>query len=254
MGIAPASRPIRAPLANGTLIDREGGLWSAIGSLSPGDVLLIEDQVEGPDDGTGQATGSHFIADEWYPTLGDLIRAAVDAGIVVVEAAGNGGRDLDSVLYDTPGTGYPMDWRNPFRRENATGAIVVGAGDPSLGGNSKGIALGMSNHGSRIDVQAWGDCVVSCGPIGMGIADPVDWSRNYTNVYEGTSSASAIIAGIVALVQSARLLQGKAAIRAVDFQEGFAATGWMPAPAMPNKAIGPVPDAEALMEWALAKP
>jgi hypothetical protein len=254
LGIVPGAQPIRAPLANGTTVDRAGGLWSAVARLFPGDVLLIEDHVEGPDDGTNQGTGKHLIPDEWYPAIGSIVRCAIDAGLVVVAAAGNGGRDLDSPLYDTGLPGFPAEWHNPFRREHSTGALLVGAGEPGLGGSTAGLAIGASNYGACVDVQAWGACVVTCGPIGMGPVDRQNTATLYTNVYGGTSSASAIIAGIVALVQSARKRAERAPLGCAEFKEGFDATGWVPEPVEPHKAIGPVPDAEALMAWALARP
>lgn len=254
VGIVPGSLPIRAPLANGSTVDRAGGLWSAIACLSKGDVLLIEDHVDGPNDGTNQLSKGHLIPDEWYPGVGDIVRCAVEVGLVVVAAAGNGGRDLDSQLYDAGLAGFPADWHNPFRAAYTTGALLVGAGEPGLGGSTAGLALGASNYGTRIDVQAWGANVVSCGPIGMGPVDRQNTATLYTNAYGGTSSASAIIAGIVALVQSARIRAECAPLGCADFKEGFDATGWVPAPVEPHKAIGKVPDAEALVAWALARP
>ena len=48
-----------------------------------------------------------FIAIEWWPDDFAAIRYAVNRGIIVVEAAGNGSNDLDDPDYDTPLSGLP---------------------------------------------------------------------------------------------------------------------------------------------------
>jgi hypothetical protein len=83
--------------------------------------------------------------------------------VIVVEAAGNGGENLDDPLYDTPPEGFPSGWKNPFNPANpSSGAIIVGAGNPPAGTHGKHnnndgepykiehVAV-FSNYGSRID-------------------------------------------------------------------------------------------------------
>ncbi|MGB8940146.1 MAG: serine protease, partial [Streptomyces sp.] len=68
--------------------------------LGPGDIILLEIHRAGPHaTGVGQVG---YIAVEWWPDDYLAIRYAVNKGITVVEAAGNGAEDLDHADYDTP--------------------------------------------------------------------------------------------------------------------------------------------------------
>ncbi|MFW5942217.1 MAG: S8 family serine peptidase [Chloroflexota bacterium] len=104
----------------------EGGynLASAISTcadeLQAGDVILVEQQIAGPN-----ATGSGqqgLVAVEWNKAAYDAIVTAVANGIVVVEAAGNGGENLDDDDYSTGNGGH-----HPFEPENDSGALIVGS-------------------------------------------------------------------------------------------------------------------------------
>jgi hypothetical protein len=59
---------------------------------------------------------------EYYQESFDVIRRAPARGIVVVEAAGNGGQNLDSTIY---GSRFFLNARN-------SQAILVGASSPAL--------------------------------------------------------------------------------------------------------------------------
>src|SRR5207253_1895259 len=125
-----------------------------------GDILLLEIHRAGPGaSGSGQ---DGYIAVEWWPDDLAAIRYAVARGILVVEAAGNGARDLDASIYNTPAAGFPSSWRNPFNPANpSSGAILVGAGAPPPGthGHNHGpdrSRLDFSNYGRRLDTQGWG--------------------------------------------------------------------------------------------------
>lgn len=58
----------------------------------------------------------------------------------------------------------------------------------------------FSDYGSRVDIQGWGDWSVAT----LGYGDIYGWSETnyYTWTFSGTSSASALSAGVAALVQS----------------------------------------------------
>ena len=105
--------------------------------LQAGDVMLIEQQYK-VTDGNGEINSGPV---EYYPAEWDAIRAAVDKGIVVVEAGANGQVDLDAV----------QDGR--FKRGHAnfadSGAIMVGGAS-----HNQRTWIG-SSFGSRIDVQGW---------------------------------------------------------------------------------------------------
>ena len=178
----------------------------AADALNQGDILLIELHRPGPLAGVVGQLG--YIAVEWWPDDYDAIVYAVSRSIIVVEAGGNGSQDLDDPAYDTPQTGFPPSWHNPFRRgPRDSGAIVVGAGAPPPGthGNSNWgpdrSRLDFSNFGSMIDAQGWGREVTTCG-YGDLQGGPGSEDYWYTDQFSGTSSASPIITGSLACAQS----------------------------------------------------
>ncbi len=182
----------------------------AADKLSAGDLLLLEIHRPGPGaNGSGQ---DGYIAIEWWPDDYDAIKYAVGKGIIVVEAAGNGARNLDAAIYDTPGTGFPSNWSNPFRRSaRDSGAILVGAGapPPNTHGNNWGAdrsRLDFSNHGAAVDAQGWGREVTTTGYGDLqGGSDSNLW---YTDRFSGTSSASPIVTGALAATQGVLRAQG----------------------------------------------
>ncbi len=171
--------------------------------LRAGDIMLLEIHRPGPGaSGSGQ---DGYIAIEWWPDDFAAIRYAVGRGVIVVEAAGNGARNLDLPIYDSPATGFPTTWRNPFNPANpSSGAVVVGAGAPPPGthGQDHGpdrSRLDFSNHGKRLDAQGWGREVTTTGygDLQGGVTRDL-W---YTDQFSGTSSASPIVVGALGCVQ-----------------------------------------------------
>ncbi len=171
----------------------------AAGELGEGDILIVELQEAGPDQGRS-------IPIEWWPDNLLAIKYATNRGVIVVEAGGNGGKDLGDPIYDVPEPVFPAFWRNPFRRNPIdSGAIIVGAGAPPSGfnGTSHGPGrsrLPRSNYGCMFDAQGWGHAVTTCGfgDQNCGAAEEF----KYTVDFGGTSSATPIVAGALACVQS----------------------------------------------------
>lgn len=191
-----------------------GAIHLAANALRPGDLLLVELHRPGPRYGyQARADQRGYIAVEWWPDDYDAIRYAVRRGVVVVEAAGNGAEDLDDPLYDTPGTGFPAGWANPFRRgARDSGAVLVGAGAPPPGthGTDWGpdrSRLDFSNHGAAVDAQGWGREVTTTGygDLQGGPGEDV-W---YTDSFAGTSSASPIVVGAVGSLQGVARAVGR---------------------------------------------
>ncbi len=206
--------------------------------LSPGDVILIEQHSRGPgNDGdcTACITSGKprdqcgYIAMEYWNDIFDAVNAATASGIIVVEAAGNGEMNLDHERYDDR---FNRNVRN-------SGALFVGAGDAT---SHKPWC--WSNHGGRVDVQGWGDSVMTTG---YGSADTfkvngVDDNQWYTSTFSGTSSATPIVAGAVAAIQGIQIERNNAPLDWYEMADVLAKTG---TPQTGGKNIGPLPDLKA---------
>lgn len=149
---------------------------------------------------------SYSITIRW-PDNFDAFKYATEKGVIVIEAGGNGNQNLDHPDYNRPQPGFPRTWKNPFNRTLADcGTIIVGAGAPPPGTNGRDHGpdrsrLGFSNYGNSADAQGWGREVVT---LGYGDLQRVgaDRKKLYTAQFSGTSSASPIVVGVVAAVQS----------------------------------------------------
>jgi microbial collagenase len=123
------------------------------------------------------------------PATRDAIRAAVDAGIVVIEAAGNGGQDL-SKSRDANGK-YALNPRS--QRYSDSGAILVGASTDDVP-HMRLRGSWASNYGDRVDAYAWGVSVAS-----LGVAAGVPGTDQD---FGGTSAAAAIVGGVAVVIQA----------------------------------------------------
>ena len=81
---------------------------NAIDNSASGDIIIFEMQTYGPN--------GNFVLAEYEQAIWDLTKAATDAGIIVVAAAGNGGVNLDATSF------------NNYNARGDSGAIIVGAG------------------------------------------------------------------------------------------------------------------------------
>lgn len=253
-GISPDAH-VRGVSIFGTL-GSAGAIRKAADLLSPGDIILIELHRPGPNaTGVGQVG---YIAIEWWPDDYAAIRYAVEKGIIVVEAAGNGGENLDDPVYNTPGPGFPADWRNPFNRAmRDSGAVLVGAGAPPPGTHGRDHGpdrsrLGFSNYGSAVDAQGWGREVTTTGYGDLqGGANEQLW---YTETFSGTSSASPIIVGALACTQGALIARSRPKMSPARARELLRGTGTpqQDAPGRPRtQRIGNRPNLRSLIPAAL---
>lgn len=218
IGLAPANTLNRGyNPANAILL--------AVANGSAGDVILLEQQY--PVCGL-----LDFGPIEVLPSVFDAIQTAIAYGFVVVEAAGNGGVNLDhaacSGIFD--------------RSIRDSGAIIVGAGhQPSSGLDRQ--REEFSSFGSRIDLQGWGSDVVTTGYGDLYLASdrPAEPGFWYTGVFSGTSSAAAIVAGAVANLQGIALAQSGVPVAPLQIRTLLVQTG-SPQLGNTDEPIGPRPN------------
>ena len=165
--------------------------------LQRGDVILIEAQ-------TRIRLGSKwspYVAVEVEPAVFAAIRWVTRAGFIVVEAAGNGNSDLDDYLV------------------HDSNAVIVGAATSNVDGDyarhrRAQYSTWGSNWGQRVDCSAWGGEVITLGLDG----DARDRDA-VTRVFDGTSSASALVAGAIVGLQGALKMAGKPTLTARQIRE-----------------------------------
>lgn len=223
-GVAPRAGLAVSSHYDGTDVLRTvDAVLAAREHLARGDVLLVEVQV---------ATRGYLCAEAEDATF-HALRLASAAGIVVVEAAGNGSADLSAW---TGPDGRRLDRDVP---DLDSGAIVVAAGrsgqetDGGVTGHRWNRTAG-SNHGVRVDCYAWGDAVRA------PVVDDYD-------DFGGTSAAAAIVAGVVAAVQGMRLAGGAEPLDTLGMRALLRATPGTPqVPLASTRLIGAMPDLAAL--------
>ncbi len=224
--------------------------------LQPGDIILLELHRPGPRfNFATRPDQAGYIAIEWWPDDYDAIRYAIARGVIVVEAAGNGGENLDDPIYNQAAPGFPAGWRNPFARGvRDSGAILVGAGAPPPGthGADHGpdrSRLDFSNYGSAIDAQGWGVQVTTCGYGDLQGGSNEDlW---YTDQFNGTSSASPVVVGALGCVQGVLRARSIAPLTPQTARNLLRATGspQQDAPGRPaSQRIGNRPDVRAMID------
>jgi hypothetical protein len=251
-GIAPESTA-RVYAFDASASDSAAVIYAAADMLADCDIMLLEIHRPGPAADASKGPQFGYIAIEWWPLDFAAIQYAASKNIIVVEAAGNGAQNLDDPIYDTPLTGFPSDWSNPFNRSNRdSGAIVVGAGAPPAGthGNDYGpdrSRLDFSNFGAVVDVQGWGREVTTTG---YGDLQGGSANQQYTDQFSGTSSASPIVVGSIACVQGALKQSGNPRLTPKTARDLLRATGspQQDAPTRPaTERIGNRPDIKEMM-------
>ncbi|HEX2446869.1 MAG TPA: S8 family serine peptidase [Methyloceanibacter sp.] len=223
-GIAPAAFAYVASASSaelGYMPARAIGI--AMNKLKPGDVIIIEQQnsVCGLED---------YGPLEYYQDVFDAVSAATAKGIIVVAAAGNGDVNLDR---ETCVGAFD-------RTKRDSQAIIVGAGS-----STDRTKLGFSSYGSRVDVQGWGENVTTTG-YGDAYNPTNDLRRYYTKSFNGTSSATPIVAGTVLVIQGVRKACGLPPATPLEMRDLLVRTGIRQgSPRARN--IGPLPNLQAAL-------
>lgn len=213
-----------------------GAITTAATQAGPGGVILIEVHYGGPH--TVDCVCNHdqcnYIAVEHWPAEFDAVATATANGVTVVEAAGNGSVDLDHPTYG--GT---------FNRQvRDSGAIIVGA-SLSIGRTP----TCWTNHGSRVDVHGWGEHVVTLGGGGL-YRGTLGEDDEYMEGFSGTSSGSAILAGVATGIQGAAIQNLGQALTPAQLRALLTATG-TPQSGGFEDPIGPLPNMRAAIDTLL---
>ena len=220
--------------------DVGAAVLECVDALNPGDVILIEQQTSGPNaTGAGQAG---LVPVEWFKPWYDDIVTAVAAGMIVVEAAGNGGENLDDADYATGNNGH-----YPFLAQNDSGAIIVGSANPPSFGALARARRSSSNYGSTVDLQGWGTGIVTAGYgnlfPGGNTPDASQENQWYTAGFGGTSGASPMVAASAAIVQrNWELTRGGTPASPAQIKQILRDTG---TPQSGSDNIGPQPNLRA---------
>ncbi|REE98345.1 ricin-type beta-trefoil lectin domain protein [Thermomonospora umbrina] len=217
------------------------GVAAAVDASGPGDVILLE--------GVGwthsAALGHRNYPVEVFAEYYTLVTRAVDKGVTVIEPAGNEGNSLDS-------TTDPFEPFTTWKPKPDTGAIVVGWGEPPGGTACKPghtppalTASVKATHGSRVDLQGYGECAATIGTPAYKNLTPneTDPSKQYRDNFNGASAASPIVAGAAAVLQGIAKQSGKY-LDPRQMRDLLVSTG-TPQPAGDPRHIGPLPNLKA---------
>ena len=157
-GIAYNSTLFVAARQTASGYDPAAAITRCTAALRAGDIIVLEMQTDGP-----AAGNADLVPIEWEAASYTAIQTAVGLGIIVVEAAGNGSQNLDAAIFNT---GHA-----PFLAANDSGAIIVGAGAVPGGSDTDRSRLGFTSYGSTVDLQGWGENVVTTGYGDLYLAD-----------------------------------------------------------------------------------
>lgn len=206
-------------------------LDEAVSHLVAGDLLVIE---------------QHHVADtgayapiEYYQAIFDILKTATDKGIHCVAAAGNGSSNLDD-----PGYHGAFDLT-----KRDSGCVVVGAGGPPVVKEHLQ-RLYFSDYGSRVDAMGYGENVVTTGYGDLFAGPGSGESREnltYTAAFNGTSSATPIVAGAMASVLGYAKAKG-ITISPKQLREALRKTG-TPQKGNVNERIGSLPNLKELLSY-----
>jgi Subtilase family len=215
---------------------------AALTYLNFGDILLLETQS------FFSIRNNKIWPAEVQEATFQAIRLATALGIIVIEAAGNGdltstaGNDLDFFTINKKRIFNPAgkDFRD-------SGAIIVAAAS----WNVPHKRITYSNYGKRINCYAWGEAVATAGNYPHSPGGSIN---SYTTHFAGTSSASAIIAGVAIAVQSITEIKHSIRLNPVQMRYILSSDqyGTASANGLRVDKIGVMPDLKKIIDLCLS--
>ena len=168
-----------------TCLARSSAIAAVAVGLPTGSVVLLEAEDHVPWNGR-----AYLAPIEVWPEDYNVISTATSNDVVVVEAGGNGSGTQFALDFDA----YTGKDGNPIlnRTFRDSGAIIVS----TVSSAAPHRRLTYAPHGERIDCYAWGQNIPTCCSTSQRA------TNRYTTNFDGTSGASAIIAGAALAVQS----------------------------------------------------
>ncbi|MDD2065716.1 S8 family serine peptidase [Pseudomonas sp. 25571] len=151
--------------------------------------------------GVNRQTANVNVLGTFLPSLHDrtwwdVTRSLTERGVVVLNAACNGTSVSDHNARTTQGYGVDLEQWRYFDDHGEADAILVGACHSWDGKPHQ-----YSNYNYRYRMlNGWGDSVATLGY--EALQDKNGHDRDYTSTYGGTSSATPMVTGALALIQS----------------------------------------------------
>ena len=214
----------------------EAAIIEALRVLGGGDVLVLELHAPHPGALPPDPYQCGFVAVEYWSACHAAVAQAVSRGVYVVAAAGNGAMDLDDPVLG-----------GRFSAARDPGSILVGAGGSGLGDVPAGARHSFSNYGRRVTLQGWGDAVATTGGLSEGLYHDLyhggTAERCYTASFGGTSSATPIVAGVVAMTSSLLRAAGRPPLAPRQMRSLLEKTS-----RGAGEGIGGTPDVEAIIK------
>lgn len=204
----------------------------AADALSEGDIIQLEVSL-------ATSSSSPPLPAEINPALHEAIKYAVNKGIIVLQASGNGATNLD----------YSGDMPS-----DDNGSIMVGNGSLMQERIVTNNYISGGNYGKRVNLQAWGDTVVATlGTWSWTGVTPISGfhgetfgnndQRAYCYQFSGTSSALPIVTGVVAVVQSFAKDSLGYTLTSQEMRDLLIRSGHPQDSSSVSGHIGPIPDA-----------